>query len=211
MAKKTQLNPSKIKLPPGHCWESVADWKNKTKNGKPVPIAGMAVTGFVERTVQDVRLYNRIQQQRPRRNDSAIGYCPCSPQIQRSMPVGKLKPLHALGQLFDCSVCRPKTKQRPKGEKVRVTTSGKPSDKVMAQFKRMTPDQQRSVKAVIRRRQVAMAKLDIKHDDAAFDRVLIEAIEIVKLEEREPKQEDTRIKEPFRSYDIYASPTMDNL
>jgi len=71
---------------------------------------------------------------------------------------------------------------------------------------RLSMHKREKVDAIVRRHVVACHKNGFPPEN--LDRVYIEAIELVDLEERFPEQEpeESRDWEPFRRYDQYVSP-----
>ncbi|MGH9837676.1 MAG: hypothetical protein ACREEM_02705 [Blastocatellia bacterium] len=80
------------------------------------------------------------------------------------------------------------------------------SEQTLRMINQLPPDTKTKVDKVVRTHVQACMKTGSPVEN--FDRLLIEAVEIVKLEERNP---ETRLEysaewEPFRHYDQYISP-----
>ena len=80
------------------------------------------------------------------------------------------------------------------------------ANETMKVINRLSPEKKEKVEAVVRRHITACLKNGFPPEN--IDRVYLEAIEIVNLEEifPEPKVEETRDWEPARRYDQYVSP-----
>jgi len=82
----------------------------------------------------------------------------------------------------------------------------KVSVQVEKEFGQLSQDRREKVEAIVRRHVAACRKLGFAPD--ALDRVWIEAIQEVRIEELHPQTvtEDWKDREPERRYDVYTSP-----
>lgn len=184
--------------PPGNYYKDVLHWEGQT-------IAGLFVTGFKEHTTETKRF---TAYGKPiikiSRNDVAKGYCPCSPEVRRSAQIGVIKSLAAKGELVPCQHCRPTGKKAPKGTVGRKPPTGlTPLQKAVNLLQKMTTEEQQKVKALIVRHIRALRSTGAPESDPA--RLIIETMEVVKLEMKSPSGEMPRY-EPFQQYDAYVSP-----
>ena len=183
----------------GSQWQSVADWKGQT-------IAGMVVTGFHEHTIK-IKRYGLGGRPllRDSRDDTASGYCPCSPDILRSAQVSKLKTMQKKGEEISCQICKPLGKRSSQGKK----KAKKASDPTLFQsavekLKKLPKDQQAKVAEMARQHTSTLKRLRVPEGVDHY-RVLVEAMELVEKSDTLPPNETPKY-EPERRYRTYESP-----